>query len=287
MIHDQAAGLREKVDIDRGLKNTKIITVTSGKGGVGKSNFTLNFALALLESGHRTAIMDADIGLANIDVLMGIAPKHSLLDVLNNSLTIWDIMEKGPNNLLFIPGGSDLQSMFDLKRSNLPYLFDQLSLLNGHIDTLLIDTGAGISPESLKFILSSDEVFLITTPEPTSITDAYAMLKIIHTKNNSIKINLIINQVVSEREGKGTSERFRVAAERFLDYQVNIYGYIPQDDNISKAVKKQEPFYLSYPNSKASKSIRLLVDKYTNNKNELDVRGVSTFLEQVSNWFHR
>jgi len=220
--------------------------------------------------------MDADIGLANIDVLMGIAPKHSLLDVLNNSLTIWDIMEKGPNNLLFIPGGSDL-----------PYLFDQLSLLNGHIDTLLIDTGAGISPESLKFILSSDEVFLITTPEPTSITDAYAMLKIIHTKNNSIKINLIINQVVSEREGKGTSERFRVAAERFLDYQVNIYGYIPQDDNISKAVKKQEPFYLSYPNSKASKSIRLLVDKYTNNKNELDVRGVSTFLEQVSNWFHR
>jgi len=287
MIHDQAAGLREKVDIDRGLKNTKIITVTSGKGGVGKSNFTLNFALALLESGHRTAIMDADIGLANIDVLMGIAPKHSLLDVLNNSLTIWDIMEKGPNNLLFIPGGSDLQSMFDLKRSNLPYLFDQLSLLNGHIDTLLIDTGAGISPESLKFILSSDEVFLITTPEPTSITDAYAMLKIIHTKNNSIKINLIINQVVSEREGKGTSERFRVAAERFLDYQVNIYGYIPQDDNISKAVKKQEPFYLSYPNSKASKSIRLLVDKYTNNKNELDVRGVSTFLEQVSHWFHR
>lgn len=288
MIYDQASELRKKLEVNKNSSSlTKVITVTSGKGGVGKSNITLNFALSLIESGNKAAIIDADIGLANIDVLMGISPKYTILDLLNSHLEIWDIIEKGPNGLEFIAGGSDLDSIFDIKKNNFHYLLDQLSLLNGHIDTLLIDTGAGMNQESLKFILSSDEVFLITTPEPTAITDSYAMIKKILSEKRDLKLNLIINQVSSEEEGHNTANRIKQVSERFLDYKIDVLGYIYKDDLVSKAVKKQEPFYLTYPNSKASKSIKLLVNKYTNSSNINNSNGVKFFIEKMSNWLRK
>lgn len=288
MVYDQANELRKQfVTTNKEDSQTRVIAITSGKGGVGKSNFTLNFALALIDSGHKTAILDADIGLANIDVLMGIAPKNTLIDMLRNHLEIWDIIEKGPNGLEFIAGGSELESIFDIKRNNLPYLLDQLMLLNGYVDTLLIDTGAGLNQESLKFILSADEVFLITTPEPTSITDTYAMIKIIQSKKKDLKINLIINQVSNDQEGFNTAERIKLVTERFLEYEIDLLGYIYSDESVSKAVKKQEPFYLLYPHSKASKSIKQLVDIYTNSKNFEQSSGVKAFIDKMSFWFRK
>lgn len=289
MFYDQAAALRKKIEMNhKSSTPTKVITITSGKGGVGKSNFTLNFALALKESGNKVIVMDADIGFANIDVLMGIAPKYNLIDLLHNHLEIWDIIETGPNGLEFIAGGSELDSIFDLKRNNLPYLLDQLMLLNGYADTLLIDTGAGLNPESLKFILSSDEVFLVTTPEPTSITDTYAMAKMIQSKKKDLKVNLIINQVSSEQEGISTANRIMLVSQRFLDFNINLLGFIYKDETVSRAVKKQEPFYISYPNSKASRNIKLLADKYKNENNSFNnSSGVKGFLDKMSYWFRK
>ncbi len=293
MVYDQAAGLRRKVEMNGESNNpTKVITITSGKGGVGKSNVTLNFALALLESGLKPVILDADMGLANIDVLMGVAPKYSLIDMLQDNLKIWDVMEKGPNGLEFIAGGSDLENILELKKNNLPYLFDQLLLLNGYVDTILIDTGAGLNHDSLKFILSSDEVFLITTTEPTSITDTYAMIKMIQSKKKDLKINLVINQVASEQEGFSTSDRIKLVSKRFLNYEINLLGFVFADEAVTKAVKKQEPFYLSYPNSKATKSIKLLVEAYrndllSNQSNQSQSNGVKSFLEKMSFWIRK
>ncbi|OEG00419.1 hypothetical protein BHF71_00485 [Vulcanibacillus modesticaldus] len=288
MKFDQASDLRKKIALTHQEKSpTKIITITSGKGGVGKSNFTLNFAFALLEKGHRVMILDADIGFANIDVLLGIAPKYTLLDMLNNHLEISEIIEKGPNGLEFISGGSDLNNIFNITKNKLPYLFNQLSLLNGKIDYLLIDTGAGINEGSKKIILSSDDIFLVTTTEPTSITDSYAMIKWMISEKKDIKINLIINQIANEREGNSTANRIKKVTERFLDYSVNILGFIHSDDTVSKAVKKQEPFYLSYPNSRVSKNIRTLVDKYTTSKDGQYSTGITAFLEKMTLWLLR
>ena len=293
MNYDQASALRKKVEMTSGkvkpakVKPTKVITISSGKGGVGKSNFTLNFALGLLDIGHKTAVLDADIGLANIDVLLGVAPKYTLIDLLRSHLKIWDIIEKGPNGLQFISGGSELESIFDLKNNNLPYLFDQLLLLNGHLDTLLIDTGAGLNQDSLKFILSSDEVMVITTPEPTSITDTYAMIKMIQSKNKDMKVNLIINQIANEPEGISTAEKIKLASERFLGFKVDVLGYIYRDECVSRAVKRQEPFYLLYPNCKASRDIRILISKYTNSSLDTNSYGVRTFLDKMTYWFKK
>ncbi|WP_339063295.1 MinD/ParA family protein [Tepidibacillus marianensis] len=289
MINDQAENLRKKLQTssNQAKLSTRVITITSGKGGVGKSNFTLNFALALLDHQHKTAILDADLGLANIDVLMGVHTKYTLQDLLEHHLGIWDIIEKGPNGLSFIAGGSDLEYLMNHKYQNLAYLFDQFQLLNGHIHTLLVDTGAGISPESLKFMLSSDEVFLVTTPEPTAITDAYAIIKMLHSKENSKKVSLIINRATNEKEAQSTANRIRIVSKNFLDFDIDYLGFIYDDDHVSKAVKKQEPFYLSYPNSRASKSMQMIVDKYIQQKQPYEINGTKAFLEKMLTLFRR
>lgn len=284
MITDQASDLRKKIIQNKNSESfTKIVTITSGKGGVGKSNITLNFALALQDKGYKVAVLDGDIGLSNIDILMGIVPKYTLLDLLEKHLEIWEIIEKGINGIQFIAGGSDLENLFNLTRNSFPYLIDQLSLLNGKIDILLIDTGAGINQESLKLLLASDEVFIITTPEPTSITDSYAMIKLLKTKKKEVKMNLIINQIASESEANSTANRLKLVTEKFLNSEINILGYIYKDDVVSKSVKSQIPFYVNYPNSRASRNIKLLVEQYINNpKIEGTSSGVKNFLEKLT-----
>lgn len=262
-MHDQAKRLREKI-IDRGnrVKMTRVVTVTSGKGGVGKSNFTLNFALALLKKGQKVVIFDADIGLANIDVLMGVSPKFNLFQMIESNMSIWDIIEKGPCGLEFIAGGSGFTQLLHMDERKLTYFFEQLSKLNGYADTILLDTGAGLSKESLRFILAADEVLLVTTPEPTAITDAYAIIKMVHSKNPFIKFKLIVNRVSSEREGKITADKIILVAKQFLGMEIKTLGFISDDFNVQKSVKKQQPFYLAYPKSSASKEVELMVDAY-------------------------
>ncbi|MET3288511.1 MinD/ParA family protein [Brevibacillus fluminis] len=262
-MRDQAAQLRERLQKSQEGKPTRLITVTSGKGGVGKSNFTLNFALGLLESGQKTVVFDADLGFANLDVLMGISSKKHLLQLLEPQTTVWDILEKGPGGLEFIAGGTGFSQMMKVDDGKLDTMFRQLENLQGYADILLFDTGAGVSNESMRFILAADEVLLVTTPEPTSITDAYALIKMIHSQNPKTAIRLVINRVSSNQEGKQTADKLAMVAKRFLDMELSTLGYVPDDAIVSKSVKQQKPFFLTYPQSPAAKGIRDLVSAYT------------------------
>lgn len=255
-MNDQAQTLRDLVrtrpDLRPGARTTKIITVTSGKGGVGKSNFTLNFALTLQSKGYKVLVFDADIGLANIDVLMGITPKYNLYHLLKKEKTIWDIIHTGYNGLEFIAGGSGFTDLVRLSEEQLDYFADQVSQLQGHCDIILFDTGAGLSKETLKFILAAEETIVVTTPEPTSITDAYAIIKMVNNMEPSVAFKLVINRVTDTKEGKQTADKITLVAKKFLQKDIPTLGYVADDSNITKAVKKQVPFTIAFPNSAAT-----------------------------------
>lgn len=263
MIKDQAQRLREylqqhKPEEKPEGKATRVIAVTSGKGGVGKSNVTINFALSLMQKGQKVVVIDLDLGMANIDILLGLAPKHNLIHMIDGELSIFDVMEKGPNGLEYIAGGSGFQEILQLDEARLRQFFQQFAKLHGYADTILLDTGAGISQESLRFILAADEVFLVTTPEPTAITDAYSMLKILHAKDAEIQVRMIINRVQSFREGKIVANKIKTVAEQFLSMQVGYLGYLEEDPQVMQAVKKQMPYLLAFPNSTATLGMREL-----------------------------
>ncbi len=284
-MKDQAEGLRNLVQIqnDKGTKATRIITVTSGKGGVGKSNFTLNFALTLQSQGYKVLVFDADIGLANIDVLMGISSKYNLYHLLKKEKTIWEIIQKGYNDLDFIAGGSGFNDLLRLTDEELNYFAEQVMQLNGYVDFIIFDTGAGLSKETLKFILAAEEAFVVTTPEPTSITDAYAIIKMVNSMGHDVSFKLVINRVTDAKEGKHTADKISLVAKQFLDIQIPTLGFVDDDPAVSKAVKKQIPFTVAFPNSAASRSLQLLVDNYMNGYRVIDTptSGVKGFLNKM------
>ncbi|GEN33609.1 MULTISPECIES: MinD/ParA family protein [Aneurinibacillus] len=288
-MSDQAQQLREKLGklsrqtngVGQNVYKTKVIAVTSGKGGVGKSNFSLNFALCLQQKGQRVVLFDLDVGFANIDVLMGVSAKKNIIDLIDKRLSIWDIIEKGPNDLEFVAGGSGLSQIFELDEIKLHYFFEQLTQLQGYADTIILDTGAGISKDMLRFLLSADEVMLVTTPEPTSLTDAYALVKMTHTQKEDIKINVVVNRAANEREGRATGKNLLLVARQFLKLEMNMLGFVYDDVHVSKAVKRQCPLCLAYPTSKAANNFKSLVNAYLSNGKMEDGGGVKGFLSRL------
>ncbi|MED4780727.1 MinD/ParA family protein [Brevibacillus choshinensis] len=285
-MRDQAEQLRQRIQQSAQKRTTKLVTVTSGKGGVGKSNFSLNFGLGLIERGHKAILFDVDLGLANLDVLMGITPKKHLFHLLEPDTTVWDIMEQGPGQLEFIAGGSGFTQIMQLDDDKLNLLFSKLDPLQGYADTIIFDTGAGLSKESLHFMLSSDEVIVVTTPEPPAITDAYAVIKMLHSRNPVVKIRLVINRATSEREGKMTADKLAMVAKRFLGMEMHSLGFVSDDSHVSKAVKQQRPFLLTYPQSLASRSIRNLVVRYLESsiKSDIPANGLKGFLARLKHF---
>ncbi|MCE0449489.1 MinD/ParA family protein [Brevibacillus sp. AF8] len=282
-MRDQAEQLRERMLQNKKTRPTRLVTVTSGKGGVGKSNFSLNFGLGLIEKGHKTVLFDLDLGLANLDVLMGITPKKHLFHLLEPDTTVWDIIEHGPGGLEFIAGGSGFTQIMQLDDEKLDRLFSHLDPLQGYADTIIFDTGAGFSKESMRFMLSSDEVILVTTPEPPAITDAYAVMKMLHARNPAVSIRLVINRASSEREGKMTADKLAMVSKRFLNMEIQSLGYVSDDPYVSKAVKLQRPFLLTYPQSQAARSIRNLVERYLDRPvtSDASVSGLKGFLARL------
>lgn len=299
-MDDQAQVLRKLMG--RGLgsseqtpRSTRIITVTSGKGGVGKSNFTLNFALALQEKGYRVIILDADLGLANLDVLMGTRPKYNLYHMLKQKISIWDIIHES-HGVQLIAGGSGLSELITLTEPEQQRFAEQIYLLNGHVDYLLLDTGAGLSEQTLHFIWSSDETVVVTTPEPTAITDAYALIKSVAFSEDAAlasppSIRLVVNRVTAEKEGKQTADKMHLAARRFLQLDLPILGCVAEDPSVVKAVKLQVPLLKAFPNSKAAKGIRELALRYTasagTDDQEKAVPGVKGFLQSMMRWMKK
>ncbi|MBO9609158.1 MAG: MinD/ParA family protein [Paenibacillaceae bacterium] len=285
-MSDQAQSLRNLMrsrETAERVAETKVITVTSGKGGVGKSNFTLNFALTLQAKGYRVLVFDADIGLANIDVLMGISPKYNLYHLLKKEKTIWEIVHRGYRDLQFIAGGSGFSDLIRLSEQDLDYFAQQIGELSGHTDFIIFDTGAGLSKETLKFILAAHEAIVVTTPEPTSITDAYAIIKMVYNMEHDVRFRLVVNRVADDREGKQTADKISLVAKQFLHLDIPTLGYVYDDANVSKAVKRQVPFTIAYPYCSASKSIHTLADQFLSGQTakEQTASGVKGFLNKM------
>jgi flagellar biosynthesis protein FlhG len=264
---DQANQLRlkmTKASQKKAVKQTRVIAVTSGKGGVGKSNFSLNFALSLIKQNKKVLIFDVDFGLANIDVLLGFTPKETIVSMLEKDLSVWDVMEEGPNGLLFISGGSGFTQLFTMDDVLIKAFLNKLGELNGHVDYIILDTGAGLSKENIRFILAADDVLLVTTPEPTSITDAYSVIKMIHSKDETVDFKLVINRCLDESEGKATADNLQMVSEKFLNKRHELLGTVLDDENVPKAVKRQSPLLLEYPLTNASESINRITHHYLN-----------------------
>lgn len=286
-MSDQAQSLRNLVRThsDPQARNTRIITVTSGKGGVGKSNFTLNFALTLQKLGYKTLVFDADIGLANIDLLMGISPKYSLYHLLKRERTIWEIIHKGQHDLEFIAGGSGFNDLIRLSEAEVDYFAEQVNQLHGYVDFIIFDTGAGLSKETLKFIIAANETIVVTTPEPTAITDAYAIIKMVHTQGHDhVRFRLVVNRVTDLQEGKQTADKISLVAKQFLNLDIPTLGFVEDDISVSKSVKKQVPFTIAFPSSAASRSIERLVGRFVSgppSEPEPQNGGVKGFLSKM------
>lgn len=257
---DQAQNLRNIIKQNNQTQagQARIITVTSGKGGVGKTSVSINLAIQFRKQGKSVIIFDADFGLANIEVMFGAIPKYNLADMIYRGKSIKDIIVKGPMDIGFISGGSGINGLGNLSYDQINFLVYKLRELEGMADIIIVDTGAGISDSVLGFVAASSEVMLVATPEPTSITDAYALLKALNVRagfeRENTTIHVIANRVSSHEEGVNLYNKLNVVVSKFLNIKLNFLGIVPQDENVGRAVMQQKPVSLIYPNSTASKN---------------------------------
>lgn len=265
----------------------RVITVTSGKGGVGKSNTAINLAIQFKKMGKRVIILDADFGLANIEIMFGAVPKHNLCDLIYQGKNIRDIITWGPMEVGFISGGSGIAGMSNLSKEYLSYIVKNLAELDSIADIVIVDTGAGIGDAVLEFLVASGEILLVTTPEPTSITDSYSLLKALcrHPRFNceDTKIKMIANRVGKDAEGEKLYQKLNAVVERYLKINMNFLGSIPQDSQLPKAVIQQVPVSLQNPLAKSSiayeKIARRLLDKEEAQRQPL--RGMAAFFSHI------
>ncbi len=262
---DQAEKLRSIVK--KNQKNTpkaQIFTVTSGKGGVGKSNVVVNLAVQMQRRGKKVIIFDADFGLANVEIMFGAIPKYNLSDVIYRGKTVQEIITPGPLGIGFISGGSGIIGINNLSKDQLKFLVGNLSKLDELADVIIIDTSAGISDNVLEFVMASPEILLLATSEPSSLTDAYSLLKALHRNEEfrqaETKIKVISNRVASEEESMGIFEKLNAVVGQFLNGNLEYLGMIPQDIAMEKAVRQQQPVSILYPEAKSSKAFEILTD---------------------------
>jgi flagellar biosynthesis protein FlhG len=269
-MEDQAEKLREimrrknKQDdkTDKSSKRTRIITVTSGKGGVGKTNTSVNLALAYARLGKKVLVMDADLGLANVNVMLNIVPKFTLYHVIRKQKTMKDILQTTEYGIDIVAGASGVSKIANLTEEERQNFINELDTLSS-ADIIIIDTSAGVSSNVLDFIAAADDAIIITTPEPTAITDAYGIIKIIATEidNLNMGLKLVVNRVKSVAEAKKVADRMTHIAGQFLNLKVDYLGFIYDDPVVSQSVLRQKPFMVVDPKSKASQCIQHIVGR--------------------------
>ncbi|MCL2616068.1 MAG: MinD/ParA family protein, partial [Defluviitaleaceae bacterium] len=243
-------------------QGAKVITISSGKGGVGKTNFTVNLAIAMSRLGKRVVIIDADFGLANIEVILGVIPKYSFADVFAQRRTIEEVLTPGPMGVSFISGGSGLGNMANVTDEQLQFIVENFDVLDKVADVVLIDTGAGISKAVTSFVLASSETIIITTPEPTSITDAYAIIKTAREEMaHTLNFKLVVNRTDTPEEGGEIFTKLSRVCSRFLSIHIENLGAIPYDSSLVKAVKSQTPVTVSFPDSQSAQAINEICHK--------------------------
>lgn len=264
---DQAEKLRrivKEVEPEK-EQEARVITVTSGKGGVGKTNISLNLAIQLTKLGKRVVVFDADFGLANIEIMLGVRPTYNLADLMFRGKELKDIVSESEEGISFISGGSGIQEMATMSRDQVMYLTSKLIELDQYADIIIVDTGAGISDSVLEFVMSSSEVLLVATPEPTSITDAYSLLKALNKKEEFSReetvIKMVSNRVKNEAEGRSLYDKMKMVSGKFLGIPLEYGGYVPMDDIVPKSVIRQKPFSVLYPDAPPSKAIRKMAEQ--------------------------
>jgi flagellar biosynthesis protein FlhG len=293
-VQDQAESLRQLVErlgtpavLERSVSvNSRVIAVTSGKGGVGKSNISVNFALALANLGKNVLLFDADMGLANVDVMLGIIPKYTLVNVLNGQKKLSEVIVEGPGGIRLIASGSGgVKELADLNETQRDKFLEALLSLQHQSDVILIDTGAGLHRNVMAFVLAAEEVVIVTTPEPTALMDAYGMIKILYREKKNPVINVIVNMAGNQAEADEAGNKLVVLSKRFLNLEIAYLGYVPRDPLMIKAVKEQKPVILSAPMSPAATSIRKLAEMLFSGKTKKNGNDLLGFFEKVTHIF--
>ncbi|ARK25786.1 ATPase [Sporosarcina sp. P37] len=285
-MHDQAEALRLKM-IGNQKQAARSIAIVSGKGGVGKSNFTANFAYGLVAKGKKVLIVDMDIGMGNIHILFGATPNYHLKDYLTNSKDLWEVVTPIEDHLAFIAGGSGLETVLEWSDTMFARLIDGFSILQRSYDVILFDMGAGATKSSIDLIVAMDEIILIATPEPTSITDAYSMMKFICLRDANKTFYIVGNRVLKEQEGKDSLARLQLAMRKFLSVETNILGLLPDDVHVRNAVIAQTPFIRMYPNAQVSKRMLSITDTFLYGEKPGTAIENSGFIDKIKGIFQK
>lgn len=274
-IGRKAEMIKNKKSEKKDKKETRVIAITSGKGGVGKTNIVANLGLALSKLGKKVLILDADLGLGNLDVLLGLAPRYNLSHVISGEKSLEEIILKGPGKLEILPASSGIQELTQLSKQQKIQILTKLDLLIDSFDILLIDTAAGISTNVLDFNATAQEILVVVSPEPTSLTDAYALMKVLSLKYSEKHCKLLVNQVANDQEGRDIYRQLNIVTERFLDISVKYFGCVLFDEKVTKSVRRQQMVLELYPDSPASKSLGMLAKKIKNMKSSKSTKGDS------------
>lgn len=293
-MEDQAARLRDLVEhkTEYDMKSMgssekeksssmEIITVTSGKGGVGKTSFAVNFGIALSRRGKRVIIMDADFGLSNVDLVLGISTKYDITDLLSGEKTVNEIMVKGFEGLKFISGGSGLTELVNIENKQVENIVKNIAALENEADILIIDTGAGISDRVMKMVNASDETLLVLTPEPTSIMDAFAVIKTILASDKHPNIRIVVNRAETPEDAQVIAENFQDVVQKFLGVKVTALGSITMDKAVVKAIRDQIPFIIGSPSCAAAVQVNAIADDYLKMPREKREGGFKAFLQKL------
>lgn len=269
-MKDQAERLREmanqvrqqiETELIQQVQRARVVAISSGKGGVGKSTLALNLALVLCTQGKKVLLLDADMGMANLDIMLGMVPKYNLFHMIQGKKNLDEIIIPGPQGMSIIPGGSGIQELANLPAGDMKRLLVELGRLDNDYDYMLLDTGAGISQNVTTFLLAADDAIIITSPEPTSLTDAYGVLKSMSRASYNGRVHLVVNRVSDDSEGILVAEKLKMVAQKYLGIDVVFLGHIINDSSVSEGIRRQQPFVEIYPRSRATRNIERIAEK--------------------------
>lgn len=284
---DQAESLRKLATQSK--RKARAIAITSGKGGVGKTSLTVNLAVCLSRLGLRIGILDGDLGLANVDLVLGITPEYNLSHVLYGEKRLDEIATVGPWGISVYAGGSGVSELANLSQWRLQRFVQSVSALDHELDVMLIDTGAGISRNVMSFLLACDEVIVVTTPELTAITDAYGVIKLLVTENPAAVVRLVVNMAKNEAEAEKVLQSLQAVLRQFLssNLTLQLLGHIPHDAAVSRAIQEQNPLVLAYPSSKAAASIDAIASRLVNGAPARESAGIGGIFQRMARFLRR
>lgn len=262
----------------------KVVAVTSGKGGVGKSTFISNLAVAIAQEDKKVSIIDADLGTANLDILLNVNAEHNLGDVITGDKALIEVVKEGPEGVILVPGGSGFQELTKLKDEQFSWLISSFNQLDEYSDLILIDTAAGVSENVTNFLLAADEIIVVTTPEPHSIIDAYSIIKVVSNLEKDIEIKLVVNKANNKREAKEVVEKMKRVVKEYIGLDIKYIGHVLRDSTVLKSIKNKEVLISSYPNSKASKKIKQIAVKNFLDQEEQEPGGLKGFINKFKSF---